>query len=315
MIGLNGTSRLLKALADETRLRILHLLSQEELSGSDLMEILNMGQSRISTHLALLKEVGLVVDRRHGRLMLYTLLPGPTAAMWDSIVAENHSSPEFEADLAGLETLRDRRRADARAYFDRVAASFDEQILPGRTWEGLARALVQLAPRGRYVDLCIGDGLLTLMLSEVATKVTAVDISSEMLAQLAARAQQRGITNVETVEGGIEDLPLADASFDVAVLSQALHHAEAPQKALSEARRILVPGGRVLVIDLLAHTEEWVRDQLHHKHLGFTESALDGLLRESGFERATIQRAARDPQPPHFMTLVATGVKPARTKS
>jgi ArsR family transcriptional regulator len=90
MIGLNGTSRLLKALADETRLRILHLLSQEELSGSDLMEILNMGQSRISTHLALLKEVGLVVDRRHGRRMLYTLLPGPTAAMWDSIVAENH---------------------------------------------------------------------------------------------------------------------------------------------------------------------------------------------------------------------------------
>lgn len=315
MIGLNGTSRLLKALADETRLRILHLLSQEELSGSDLMEILNMGQSRVSTHLALLKEVGLVVDRRHGRRMLYTLLPGPAAAMWDSVVAENRSTPEFEADLAGLETLRDRRQADARAYFDRVAATFGEQILPGRTWEGLARALVQLAPRGRYVDLGIGDGLLTLMLSEVASSVTAVDISTEMLAQLKARAAQRGITNVETVEGEIEDLPLADASFDVAVLSQALHHAESPQKALVEARRILVPGGRVLVIDLLAHTEEWVRDQLQHKHLGFTEGALEGLMSESGFERVSIQRAARDPQPPHFMTLVATGVKPARTKS
>jgi ArsR family transcriptional regulator len=274
-----------------------------------------MGQSRVSTHLALLKEVGLVVDRRHGRRMLYTLLPGPAAAMWDSIVAENNSSPEFEADLAGLETLRDRRQADARAYFDRVAATFGEQILPGRTWEGLARALVQLAPRGRYVDLGIGDGLLTLMLSEVASSVTAVDISTEMLAQLKARATQRGITNVETVEGEIEDLPLADASFDVAVLSQALHHAESPQKALLEARRILVPGGRVLVIDLLAHTEEWVRDQLQHKHLGFTEGGLEGLLSESGFERISIQRAARDPQPPHFMTLVATGVKPARTKS
>jgi ubiquinone/menaquinone biosynthesis C-methylase UbiE/biotin operon repressor len=315
MIGLTGTSRLLKALADETRLRILHLLSQEELSGSDLMEILNMGQSRVSTHLALLKEVGLVVDRRHGRRMLYTLLPGPAASMWDSVVAENRSTPEFEADLAGLETLRDRRQADARAYFDRVAATFGEQILPGRTWEGLARALVQLAPRGRYVDLGIGDGLLTLMLSEVASSVTAVDISPEMLAQLKARAAQRGITNVETVEGGIEDLPLADASFDVAVLSQALHHAEAPQKALLEARRILVPGGRVLVIDLLAHTEDWVRDQLQHKQLGFTESGLEGLMSESGFERVSIQRAARDPQPPHFMTLVATGVKPARTKS
>lgn len=315
MIGLNGTSRLLKALADETRLRILHLLSQEELSGTDLMEILNMGQSRISTHLALLKEVGLVVDRRHGRRMLYTLLPGPAAGMWDSVVAENRSSPEFEADLAGLEALRDRRREDSRAYFDRVAATFGEQILPGRTWEGLARSLLQLASRGRYADLGIGDGLLTLMLSEVAHSVTAVDISPEMLSQLRTRAAQRGITNVTTVEGDIEDLPLPDASFDVAVLSQALHHAKSPKTALAEARRILIPGGRLLVIDLLAHTEEWVKDQLQHQHLGFTESALGALVNDAGFERVTIQRAARDPQPPHFMTLVATGIKPTRSAS
>lgn len=315
MIGLTGTSRLLKALADETRLRILHLLAQEELSGSDLMEILNMGQSRVSTHLALLKEVGLVTDRRHGRRTLYTLMPGPAAGMWDSVVSENRSSPEFEADLAGLEALRDRRRDDSRAYFDRVAATFGEQILPGRTWEGLARALVQLAPRGRYADLGIGDGLLTLLLSEVAHSVTAVDISPEMLAQLAARAAKRGITNVETVEGDIESLPLADASYDVAVLSQALHHAKSPRTALLEARRILIPGGRLLVIDLLAHTEEWVKEQLQHRHLGFTESALESLIAEAGFERASIQRAARDPQPPHFMTLVATAVKPTRTTS
>jgi len=315
MIGLTGTSRLLKALADETRLRILHLLAQEELSGSDLMEILNMGQSRVSTHLALLKEVGLVTDRRHGRRTLYTLMPGPAAGMWDSVVSENRSSPEFEADLAGLEALRDRRRDDSRAYFDRVAATFGEQILPGRTWEGLARALVQLAPRGRYADLGIGDGLLTLLLSEVAHTVTAVDISPEMLAQLAARATKRGITNVETVEGDIESLPLADASYDVAVLSQALHHAKSPRTALLEARRILIPGGRLLVIDLLAHTEEWVKEQLQHRHLGFTESALESLIVEAGFERASIQRAARDPQPPHFMTLVATAVKPTRTTS
>lgn len=315
MIGLNVTSRLLKALADETRLRILHLLAQEELSGTDLMEVLNMGQSRVSTHLALLKEVGLVVDRRHGRRILYTLAPGPGAGLWETIAAENRSSPEFEADLAGLETLRDRRRGDARAYFDRVAATFGDEILPGRTWEGLARALLQLAPRGRYADLGIGDGLLTLMLSEVAHNVTAVDISPQMLGQLKARAAQRGITNVTTAEGDIEDLPLADSSFDVAVLSQALHHAKSPHTALLEARRILIPGGRLLVIDLLAHTEEWVRDQFQHRHLGFTEGELRELLEGSGFERVLIQRAARDPHPPHFMTLVATGVRPNRSAS
>jgi ubiquinone/menaquinone biosynthesis C-methylase UbiE/biotin operon repressor len=312
MIGLTTTSRLLKALADETRLRILHLLAQEELSGSDLMEILNMGQSRVSTHLALLKEVGIVVDRRHGRRMLHSIAPGPAAALWNDVLQENRTSPEFEADLAGLEALRDRRREDARAYFDRVAADFGEQVLPGRTWEGLARGLLQLAPHGRYVDLGIGDGLLTLMLSEVAEQVTAVDISPKMLTALRARAAQKGIENVTTVEGPIEDLPLPDASFDVAVLSQALHHAVEPAKALAEAHRVLVPGGRVLVIDLLAHTEDWVRDQLQDQQLGFTEQALGALLSKAGFERVHVQRAARDPQPPHFMTLVATGLRSLR---
>src|SRR5262249_52812077 len=161
---------------DETRLRILHLLAQEDLSGSELMEVLNLGQSRVSTHLNLLKELGLVVDRRLGRRSLYSVAPGPAAGLWERLIAENERTPEFQADLGGLEGLRVRRREESRAYFDRVAATFGEQILPGRTWEGLARALLQLAPRARYVDLGVGDGLLTLMLSEVASRVTAVDL-------------------------------------------------------------------------------------------------------------------------------------------
>ncbi len=309
MIGLTGTTRLMKALGDETRLRILHLLDQEELSGTDLMEILNMGQSRISTHLALLKEVGLVTDRRAGRRSYYSIQAGTAASLWQRVLSESKASPEFETDIEGLESLRRRRKEDTRAYFDRVAASFGDQLLPGRTWEGLSRALLQLAPRSRYADLGIGDGLLTLMLSEVADRVTAVDISKEMLGQLETRAKAKGIGNIETVEGEIEDLPLPDASHDVAVLSQALHHAEAPVRALSEAHRILVPGGRVLVIELLAHSEDWVREKLQHRHLGFTESQLEGLLKEAGFKRTSVFRGARDPQPPHFMTLVATGTR------
>lgn len=314
MIGLTSTSRLLKALADETRLRLLHLIAQEELSGSEVMEILNLGQSRVSTHLNLLKEVGLLVDRRHGRRTLYSIAPGPAAALWDKVLAENQTSPEFVADLAGLEALRERRRAESRAYFDRVAAAFGEQVLPGRTWEGLARALLQLAPRGRYVDLGVGDGLLTLMLSEIAERVTAVDLSSRMLDQLRQRAEAKGIRNIETVEADIESLPLSDASHDVVVASQALHHARDPERALREAARVLVPGGRVLVIDLLAHTEEWVREQLQHVHLGFTEQRLAELLEQAGFEDVSLQRAARDPQPPNFMTLVATARRPATTE-
>ncbi len=310
MIGLIGTSRLLRALADETRMRILHLLAHEELSGTDLMEILNMGQSRISTHLALLKEVGLVQDRRAGRRSFYSIAPGPAAGFWEDVRRENEQAPEFAADAAGLQALRERAKATRRAYFDRVAASFGDELLPGRTWEGLARALLQLAPRARYADLGIGDGMLTLMLAEIAAHVTAVDISPEMLGALRTRAKAKNIDNIELVEGDIEDLPLPDASHDVVVASQALHHARVPARCLAEARRILVRGGRLVVIDLLAHTEEWVRDKLEHQHLGFTEKALEDLVREAGFEKVRVSRAARDPQPPHFMTLIATGAKP-----
>jgi ArsR family transcriptional regulator len=311
MISLTGTTRLLKALGDENRLRILNLLAQEELSGSDLMEVLNMAQSRVSSNLALLKEVGLAVDRRDGRRSLYRLAPGPSAGLWEMVLAESGGSPEFAADLAGLETIRTRRLHERRAYFDRVAASFGEQDLPGRTWEGLARALLLLAPRGRYADLGVGDGLLTLMLSEVASQVTAVDLSRSMLDALLARARRRKVYNIETVEGDIEALPLPDASHDVAVLSQALHHARDPRTALAEARRILVPGGRLLVLDLLAHGEDWVRDKLQHNHLGFTEAQLEDSLLSAGLESVQVIRAARDSHPPHFMTLVATGVTPA----
>lgn len=310
MMALAGSTRLLKALGDETRLRILHLLSLEELACSDLMEVLNMGQSRVSTHLNLLKEAGLVSDRRAGRRNLYSLLEGPRNELVERVLAESRDAPEFAADAAGVESLRARRTVDSRAYFDRVAASFGEQILPGRTWEGLARALLRLAPPMRCVDVGVGDGLLTLMLAEVAESVTAVDISPEMLAQLEKRAHKQGIRNLTTVEGALEDLPLSDGSFDVAVLSQALHHAARPELALVEARRVLAPGGRLLVIDLLAHTEAWVREKLQHTHLGFTEQALERLLVESGLDHVSVQRAARDPQPPHFMTLVATGTRP-----
>jgi ubiquinone/menaquinone biosynthesis C-methylase UbiE len=308
--GLHDASRLLKALGDETRLRILNLLSEEELSGTDLMEILNMGQSRISTHLGLLREVRLVGDRRAGRRSYFSIVAGAPREIWRDIRKRNRGAAEFDADLAGLASLRERRRASSRAYFDRVAASFGDQLLPGRTWEGLTRAVLQLAPRARYADLGIGDGLLTLMLAEIAEKVTAIDLSGEMLTSLAMRASAKGIENIEVVEGDIEDLPLPDESHDVVVASQALHHATSPLRCLREARRILVPGGILLIIDLLAHHEDWVREKLQHNHLGFTEPALEELLHEAGFERTRIFRAARDPQPPHFMTLVATAFRP-----
>ena len=309
MSELAATSRLLKAVGDESRLRLLHLLCREELSVGDLTEILNLAQSRVSTHLMLLKEVGLVVDRRAGRRTYYSITAAARSGVAAQALEQGTGSNEFQADLAGLDVLLHRRREETRSYFDRVAATFGEQILPGRTWEGLARALLTLVPRRRYVDVGIGDGLMTLMLAQVAERVTAVDISPRMLEQLSVRAKAAGLDNIDLVEGELERLPLPDASFDVAVLAQALHHAEQPLCALEEAHRVLAPGGKILVIDLLAHGEEWVREKLQHNQLGFTEANLQELLRVAGFEFVSVVRAARDPHPPHFMTLVATGVR------
>lgn len=309
MSDLGTTSRLLKAVGDESRLRLLHLLCQEELSVGDLTEILNLAQSRVSTHLMLLKEVGLVVDRRAGRRTYYSIASAARTGVAAQALEQGTESAEFLADLAGLKVLLERRREETRSYFDRVAATFGEQILPGRTWEGLARALLTLVPRQRYVDVGIGDGLMTLMLAQVAERVTAVDISPRMLEQLGVRAKAAGVDNIDLVEGELERLPLPDASFDVAVLAQALHHAEQPLCALQEAHRVLAPGGRILVIDLLAHAEDWVREKLQHSQLGFTEANLQELLCVAGFEFVSVCRAARDPHPPHFMTLVATGVR------
>jgi len=308
MMELPDSTRLLKALGDENRLRILHLLARQELHVSDLMEILNFGQSRVSTHLNLLKEVGLVRDRRAGRRSYYSARSD--APLLAEVLAGCDGTPEFAADLAGLEALEERRKQETRSYFDRVAKGFGDEGLPGRTWEGLCRSLLKLLPRGRYADLGIGDGQLTMMLAEVAQEVTAVDLSREMLAQLEQRAAQKGFSNIVTVQGDIDDLPLEDDAYDYVVLSQALHHSEQPARALAEATRVLAPGGRLLVIDLLAHNEEWVREKLQDRQQGFTEACLQELLRDSGLEEVGVQRVARDPQPPHFMTLVATGVLP-----
>ncbi len=309
---LTTSSRRLKALGDETRLRILHLLSLDELSVTDLVEILNMGQSRISTQLTLLREVGLVRDRRAGRRAYYSLQTGGGSELLDQILGAAREAPELGADRAELEAWRERQKGAARSYFDRVAASFDAVHLPGRTWEGLARAVLRLAPRGRYADLGIGDGLLTMMLAEIAEEVVAVDVSPKMLALALARARSAGLDNIVPVEGRLDDLPLEDQGFDVVVLSQALHHADEPLRALAEARRVLVPGGRLLVLDLLAHGEEWVREKFRHQHLGFTEPELRGLLAAAGFEGVSVQRAARDAEPPHFITLIACADTPAR---
>ena len=149
-MSLSSTSRLLKVLGDETRLRLLNLLRKGELAVGELQEILNMGQSRISTQLTQMKDVGLVNDRRAGRRSYYSLASDAPKDLVAQVLDDEELATEFRADMAGLQALLERRRRESRAYFDRVAAAFGEQVLPGRTWEGLSRGLLRLAPRALH---------------------------------------------------------------------------------------------------------------------------------------------------------------------
>ena len=180
--------------------------------------------------------------------------------------------------------------------------------MPGRSWTAWSRALGLLLPELRVADLGCGEGYLTLEVARWARRVIAVDRSARVIDRARAVAQRSGVSNVDWKCGEIEQLPLDDASVDMALLSQALHHAEAPARALAEACRVLIDGGRVLVLDLAAHEQGWVRDRLGDRWTGFDPAALDAMMRDVGLQDVTVQPVL--PGNP-FAVLTAIGTKKA----
>jgi ubiquinone/menaquinone biosynthesis C-methylase UbiE/biotin operon repressor len=301
----------LKLLADETRLRLLLLLRQEELSVAELQEILGMGQSRISAHLAQLRAAGLVRDRRAGKHVYYALetgrFAGPLGALLDT---SPDQIPEAGNDERGLRVLRSKRADLSREYFNRMAGKFGRQYVPGRSWLAVARMLFALVEPMVIADLGAGEGHLSQLLAKRARRVIAVDSSEKMVEYGAQLARENGLTNLEYRLGDLERPPVEDSSVDLVLLSQALHHAGNPGRALQAARRILKPGGRVVVLDLLAHQFEQARDLYADLWLGFTEAALLGLLEEAGFCHADVEVVSRDEVNPTFQSILAVAARP-----
>ncbi|MEI6871846.1 MAG: metalloregulator ArsR/SmtB family transcription factor [Verrucomicrobiota bacterium] len=300
----------LRLLADDTRLRLLLLLQQEELSVAELQEILGLGQSRISSHLAQLRAAQLVSDRRAGKHIYYTLhMEGFTVEVGTVLAAAAAEVVEVKADARGLEVLR-RKRADlSREYFNRMAGRFGRTYCPGRTWQGVARMLFTLVPPMVIADLGAGEGHLSQLMAAKALRVIAVDNSEKMVEYGSNLARENGITNLEYRLGDLENPPIESDSVDLALLSQALHHAGNPVRALRGACQILKPGGQVLILDLLAHQFEQARDLYADTWLGFTEADLVGMLEDAGFVEAKAEVVSRDDQNPLFQTLLATGRK------
>ncbi len=298
----------LKLISDPTRLRILMLLGNEALSVAELQEILGMGQSRISTQLSQLKMEGLVSDERSGKNNIYSCSADPDLMEVARLAAAE--VPEVADDGASLRHLLRKRKDTSRAYFDELAGRFGKDYVPGRSWKALAEALIKVLNYQVVADLGAGEGTLAQLLAQRAEKVIAVDLSPKMVEFGQALAVQHGLANLEYRIGDIEDPPIEAASLDLAILSQALHHAERPQRALNAAFRLLKPGGRLIVLDLVQHHFEEARELYADRWLGFSESDLAAMLEKSGFTRIETVVADRETAAPKFQTLLGIGVRP-----
>jgi ArsR family transcriptional regulator len=297
----------LKLLSDPTRLRILMLVGKEALSVAELQEILGMGQSRISTQLSQLKSAGLVSDERSGKNNMYSCTAD--LDLMEVARAAAEEVPEVAADQTALRHLLRKRKDSARAYFDELAGRFGKDYVPGRSWKALAEALIKVLNYKVVADLGAGEGTLAQLLAQRAEKVIAVDLSPKMVEFGQALAIQNGLSNLEYRLGDIEDPPIEDRSLDLAILSQALHHAEHPQRAIDAAYRILKPGGRLIVLDLLQHQFEEARKLYADRWLGFSESTLAAMLERAGFAGIETIVADRETSPPSFQTLLGIGVR------
>jgi ArsR family transcriptional regulator len=306
-----GFIKALRLLGDEGRLRILRLLEREQLSVAELQEILGMGQSRISMQLSQLKQAGLVSVRRAGQKSLYrwNAPPGAQPVLTELL---RRSADEISAaaqDDAGLRLVLRKRKEKLRAYFDELAGRFGRNYVPGRSWQGLSEMLLRLLPRLVIADLGAGEGTLALMLAQRAERVIAVDSSPKMVEYGAGVAERHGVKNLEYRLGDLEELPLKPEEVDLALLHQSLHHALHPEKAVEEAWRILKPGGRVVIMDLLKHSFDEAREMYADVWMGFSQVELSSLLRSARFRKVDVSVVHREEEAPHFETLMAIGEK------
>jgi ArsR family transcriptional regulator len=315
----NDPPALYRLLGDDARLRLLRLLALERLNVTELTGILGIAQSGVSRHLGLLKEGGLVREEREAGYTYYRVDPtvreganghGPLWPLLESQFDTMARTDAGRADNARLEEVRRLRQENFETHAGPDA--HERQLVPGRSWAAWARALAHLLPPVRVADLGCGEGYLTLEASRFASRVIAIDRSAEVLERARALAARRRVSNVTWKRGELEKLPIPDGSVDVALFSQALHHAADPARALAEGVRVLAAGGRVLVLDLREHEQSWVRERLGDRWLGFSREQLSSLLEGAGLVDVKVGVGARRSGDP-FTVLIASGRKPEKT--
>lgn len=307
---LEAWSSRLKVFADATRVRLLVLLAGEELTVAELSAITQLAQPRVSTHLAKLKEAGLVRDRRAGVSAYYRFdddkLDAAQRDLWRAL-KEGSDDPLLRQDAERVPHVLASRAADQN-WADSVAGDMERHYSPGRTWEALARTALPLLETGDVLDIASGDGVLAELLSPHSHRYVCVDTSARVVA--AAGERLRRFPNVEVREGDMHALPFKDGSFDLVVLMHALTYASKPAQAVAEAARVLRKGGRLLLSSLGKHEHRAVVESYGHVNLGFTEKELRKFAEKAGLEIVSAETVTRERRPPHFEVISLLGVKP-----
>ena len=311
----NNPLEIFRALSDEVRLRILAALMGAELSVAELVEVLGLPQSTVSRHLKPLREAGLAETRREGTSVYYrrgALVHEPDLAP----LLENRlrALRTSERDGAAVRRVLDLRRQRSKDFFEKMAGRYESLTQPGGGWEALAAALAAGFAGQEVADLGAGEGALTMLLARFAKSVVAVDQSKAMLREVREKAKRAGLGDrVKVAEGDFEDLPLKANSVDAVFVSQALHHAARPGHAVAAAARLLRPGGKLVILDLVRHEQDWVREQWADQWLGFEAREVQGWMEAAGLQALVTERLSG--AAPDLAVLLAVGVKNRETSN
>lgn len=304
----------LRALSSPPRLRLICLLLKSELSVRELTDITGMRQSGISMHLSQLQEAELVESSRDGKNAYYSVVQArqsDNCALIDLAVDGASELVEYESDLRNLKRILELRENQDLVYFNRLAGRFDSVYGPGRSWQAFGQLLLRLIPEIVVADLGSGEGLLSELLARKCKKVIAVDNSDQIVKFGIAKAKKNSLTNLEFRQGDLQSPPIDDNSVDLAILSQALHHAENPVAAIEQSFRIIKPGGQIMILDLMKHKFDKAKELFGDRWLGFDEGELYQWLESAGFRKIDVSVVAREEEEPYFETLLASAIRPA----
>ncbi|HEY7218040.1 MAG TPA: metalloregulator ArsR/SmtB family transcription factor [Candidatus Binatia bacterium] len=280
--------RTLKALADPLRLRILASVAEEELTVGEVQEVVESVQSSVSRNLAILRAAGFVQDRKEGTNVYFAArrdMPEPAREIFASLQARLAQIPEVKRDQARLEQCRRRRLQRSKSYFESVAGDW-ERIRKSYFDDRVTSLAIEklLPPDLTIADVGCGTGSLTFELARFARKVIGIDLSNEMLRRARALAKERSVRNIEFRQGDALKLPLANASVDAAFCVMVLHFLAEPERAIAGLCRVTRPGGSVILVDLVQHKQEWMREQMAHQWLGFERTVIEKWFRDGGAE-------------------------------